>query len=80
MGHLPLFETLRKKLSLAGKNRRRGMEAVADAVRNGDAAAASTTEQFLQQARRRGRKKFPSDEKIRVILEGMRRARSRSRT
>ena len=49
------------------------METAVQEAQVGDKAVAATAEQFLKQARRRTRKKFTSEEKIRVILEGMKR-------
>jgi transposase len=49
------------------------METAVQEAPIGDKAVAATAEQFLKQARRRARKKFTSEEKIRIILEGMKR-------
>lgn len=46
------------------------MEAVADK------AVAPTAEQFMQRVRRRTRKKFTAEEKVRIVLEGMKREMS----
>ena len=42
-------------------------------VQAGDTAASPTAEHFIKQVRRRTRKRFTSEEKIRIILEGMKR-------
>jgi transposase len=49
------------------------METAVETAPIGDKGIAATAEHFLKQARRRARKKFTSEEKIRVILEGMKR-------
>lgn len=43
------------------------MEAVVDKV------VSPTAEQFVERVRRRTRKKFTSDEKVRIVIEGMKR-------
>jgi transposase len=47
------------------------MESTIEAV--ADKAVAPTAEQFMQRMRRRTRKKFTAEEKVRVVLEGMKR-------
>lgn len=44
-----------------------GMSAVADAV------VAPSAEQFVERVRRRTRKKFDAQEKVRIVIEGMKR-------
>jgi transposase len=49
------------------------METVGQQTQMADTGVAPTAEHFMQQVRRRTRKKFTSEEKIRIILEGMKR-------
>jgi transposase len=49
------------------------METAVQAVANGDKAVAPTADHFMKRVRRRTRKKFHAEEKIRIIIEGMKR-------
>ncbi|MFH2202014.1 MAG: transposase [Elusimicrobiota bacterium] len=49
------------------------METAVQVAGNGDKAVAPTADHFLKRVRRRTRKKFQAEEKIRIIIEGMKR-------